>query len=573
MRQIGAWIALAAVCALPALADAHGGQYAPPPYGPPGPRNPARDPHAPTAPPPSRNPDDVFRPSTPGGDPPPEAETPAAHDAAHWTRWWYANRWRFIAEAPRPAITGDDKSAAARDEAASALVAVLTDPNEDLASGAAVALGRIGGAAAVPPLLARLRDRAAHPTVREAAALGLGLLPRDADGAAVRAALDSVAISGTEPERLRAMAVYALGARGDAASGALFRDIGAGDDAPLDVVCAARTAVGMMGGEGARADLEGWLAKSGGDDAATLRVYAAHGLARLGDASALPALWKAAKDRDPRVRAASIAAIGAIGAPDDETVRVLTSALRDDVSPCRCAAALALGATGDRHARAPLEEALRGKDGMLRCHAALGLGLLARRMGDATAAGAVALLLPQRSDRDLRGAAALACGLARMRTAVADLRAIAQDSVAGEPRAYAAIALGMLGDRESIPTLRSLARDTAVPEIPWEAATALGLLGDAAALDELRAVLDGGDGMYAQGNAAVGIGRLGGPAAARVLVAVLRDEKRPGIVRGLAAVGIGLALGGGPLHGYGPVAADLPWPLATRTVAEIASVL
>jgi hypothetical protein len=41
----------------------------------------------------------------------------------------------------------------------------------------------------------------------------------------------------------------------------------------------------------------------------------------------------------------------------------------------------------------------------------------------------------------------------------------------------------------------------------------------------------------------------------------------------MAAVGIGLALGGGPAHGYGAVAADLPWIVATPTVAEMVSIL
>jgi HEAT repeat protein len=580
-RWIVLGVAACAVAASAAEAWAHGGQYSPPPPPPPpapsigAPHNPAKD-KGPPPPGPATTPGDVFGPSTPR-DPhaPATAETPGAHDASHWTRWWHASRWEFVGDAIYPAATADGTELAVRQRAVDALTAVLTDPNEDLASGACIALGRIGTPTVARPLLQRLRDRQAPVTVRESAALGLGLMPRgvpatESDG------LVAIAICATEPVRLRAMATYAISLRHERSGAGALVDIADDPNAPLDVACAARTAVGIQADPagGARSDLEGWLAAPGRDDAAVFRrAYAAHGLSRLRDAAAVPALRRAATDGDAHVRAAALSALGALTPCDDDTARLLVAALRDEDSACRGAAALSLGRSGQKSARAALEEALRAKDDGLRCHAALGLGLLARRVGDPFAAGAVQLLLKDRSDRDLRAAAAVACGLARLKTAAPDLRDIAGDDVAGEPRAYAALALGMIGDAESIPVLRTLLRNETLPVLPWEAATALGLLGDPTALAELRRAVEESPSLYVQGNAAVGVGRIGGAAAAQFLVELVKDEKRPGIVRAMAAVGIGLALGGGPAHGYGAVAADLPWIVATPTVAEMVSIL
>jgi HEAT repeat protein len=372
------------------------------------------------------------------------------------------------------------------------------------------------------------------------------------------------------------MAAYAIGMRRERIGAGPLVDLADDPDAPLDVRCAARTAAGIQpdpGGD-ARKLLEDWLAAPGRTESdAHLRAYAAHGLSRLGDAAAAPALRRAAKDKDARVRAAALLALGTFLPCDDETARTLAAGLRDDDSACRNAAALSLGRSGHKSAQAALETALRAKDGGLRCHAALGLGLLARQLGETAPAGAVPLLLKDRSDRDLRAAAALACGLGYVRIAAAELRDIAADETAGEPRAFAALALGMLGDVESIPVLRGLVRDERLQVLPWEAATALGLLGDGQALDSLRGIVEENPSLYVQGNAALGVGRIGGVAAAKFLVGVVKDEKRPGIVRAMAVVGLGLALGSGPSHGYGRVASDLPWNVFTPTVAEIATIL
>jgi hypothetical protein len=80
-----------------------------------------------------------------------------------------------------------------------------------------LALGKAGDASDIPLVTKIVVDEARGAAEREHATMALGLLAADtaADAAAARAALHSVAANEDNSERLRALALYALGLRKD----------------------------------------------------------------------------------------------------------------------------------------------------------------------------------------------------------------------------------------------------------------------------------------------------------------------------------------------------------------------
>ena len=190
---------------------------------------------------------------------------------------------------------------------------------------AAAALGRIGDAAAVPGLLAALRD--AEWSVREVAAAALKQI-------------GTPAVPGL---------LAALG------------------DANADVRRAAAWALGQIGNAAA---VPGLLAALG-DASWYVREAAAWALGRIG-APAVPGLLHALRDADWRVRWAAARALGQIG--DATAVPGLLHALDDDAECLvRQVAAAALGQIGDAAAVPELLHALRDADWWVRWAAAAAL--------------------------------------------------------------------------------------------------------------------------------------------------------------------------------------------------------
>src|SRR5678815_5201201 len=96
-----------------------------------------------------------------------------------------------------------------REQAQEALTLALSDTDDDVVSGAAVALGKAGDPGNAAPLIAVLTNSKRAQQSREGAALGLGLLTPEKGGTDVRSSLELVAADKRAPERLRGFAVYA----------------------------------------------------------------------------------------------------------------------------------------------------------------------------------------------------------------------------------------------------------------------------------------------------------------------------------------------------------------------------
>ena len=196
-----------------------------------------------------------------------------------------------------------------------------------------------------------LQDARRRGPVREAAALALGLLPTSAESAGdARKALASVATASRENDRLRAVAVYALGMRGEIASLPVLLELAHGSAASWDVPAAAVGALGLVGHDLVQPDLtellDGPRRRRGGE--VMRRAYAAQALARIPSPGSVAALREAAQDSDENVRRSATLALGsADGANDDATMDVLARlAARDRDTGVRCAAVISIGRLG-----------------------------------------------------------------------------------------------------------------------------------------------------------------------------------------------------------------------------------
>jgi HEAT repeat protein len=248
----------------------------------------------------------------------------AAAEAAYWvaTKQW-ASCVENRAVAPLVGVL-DDEEPAVRGGAVDALVDIgvpavgplvdtLQDPHAALRgrSAAAEALGRIGDARAVEPLLPLLEDPAT--SVRRAAAEALGRL---GDLRAVDALIGALADGDEDARTAAGQALERLGWRPEGASaGAYWVAIGQWDQA-------------------VRAQAVEPLIRALQDHAASVREHASTALGSIGDARAIAPLSAVLSDRDIGVARAAARALVALYSSGklDEAQRAEVLALRDRIT-------------------------------------------------------------------------------------------------------------------------------------------------------------------------------------------------------------------------------------------------
>lgn len=512
-------------------------------------------------------------------------------NAVGWARWWFANRSLLLRWSARAAARPDGPVTPSatmgrhlgdplwRAKAQAALTKALSSDNRSIASAAAVALGKSGDPEEAAALVRVLLDEERPQTVREGAALGLGLLPRDAErgGRLALRTLEDLGSNPRETDRLRAMCVYALGLRGDTASIPYLLEAAAGGGATWDIPAAGVSALGLAGHEMLLPDLLDMLEgpRRARNREAVRRAYAAQALAMLGDVRAVPTLREAALDTEEHARRSAVLALGAVAdASDDKTTDVLLHQLNNsrDIAT-RCVAALSLGRIGSERAAPALRYSYRKGSLRLRPFAAIGLGLLARHAGLEDSTQCLLYDLRNRADPQLRASLCVAVGLAAEKGAASILGDIVEGDDPIGLRAHAAFSLGLIGEREESPELlRRVLSETRAPELQREVSLALGLLGDRAALGILEGLVRHGGSAYVQGSAAVAVGRIGGKESVDPLVSLLEDELEPDMGRAMAAVGLGLVLDRSEGRRMARIAGDLNWWLFTPTVLEVLSI-
>lgn len=279
-----------------------------------------------------------------------------------------------------------------------ALTALLADPDAEIRSAAATALGWAGNRAAIEPLLARATDAAEAPPVSAKAIEALG----EIGDASVAPAVEGLARNPNAMVRREALLVLIqspVGARVDrvAAGLSLLQDL------EQDGFARAAGAVALGAAKDARAveplitvlkdprppkgyaelpspERQTGQAKVLAERLRSLHNVRAHAAAVLGqleDQRAVPALLGALSDADPFVRLESVAALGRLkprGAVAD-----LSKVLHDPDTRVRLMAVVVLGRQGDPTAGPVLRQVLSDPEPGVRGQAALALGLLGDR--------------------------------------------------------------------------------------------------------------------------------------------------------------------------------------------------
>jgi HEAT repeat protein len=213
------------------------------------------------------------------------------------------------------------------------LIAQLTDDDSGVRQGAAAALGELGDARAVEPLIAQLKDD--DSGVRHGAVVALGMLG-DA-----RVVEPLIARLKDDDSGVRRGAAVALGKLADARA------------------------------------VEPLIARLKDDDYRVRRA-AAVALGKLADARAVEPLIAQLKDDDSGVRHGAAAALGNLGEP---AVEPLIARLTDDNAGVRHGATVALGKLGDSRAVEPLIARLTDDNAGVRHGATVALG----KLGDSRA--------------------------------------------------------------------------------------------------------------------------------------------------------------------------------------------
>ena len=520
---------------------------------------------------------------TTGGTRPNAGRARSGPDVGHWSYWWYANRALLLDDDMRArensaARTGDrsvePRDAFWRAKVRSALALALSDEDDEIVASAVLALGKGANAADIPVVRRVALDVERGAAAREHAAMALGLLDAETteDATLARSALESIASDKRSTERLKALAVLALGLRADEAAVPFLVAAARRGGGTWDLPAAGLTALGMTGGDAARDELERLLAPAARGDETMRRVYAAHGLAKLRDPGSAPALIAALDDDAKDVRRSAALALGRVApAGDQDVVAVLREVLEKDRDRgVRSTAAISLGLIGGDAAIVALRAAYEKDDTSVRAFAAIGLGVIARRGGRPRVVVPLLRDLQRGARQELRGAVCVAVGLAGLSEAAPALREIVQGG--GDPKlvAHAALALGLVQDREAAPEiLRKELRRSNDSVLRGEIARALGMLGDVRTLVELDDMAEFGGSEHDRIVGCLGLGRVGGAESAALLIDILGSEKHSRLERHMAGNALGLLLDPSEGRRTGSVPADLDWFMFTPTVIDV----
>ncbi len=411
---------------------------------------------------------------------------------------------------------GNSKSNSARQEAAVALgklgdaraveplIAIFKESDWEVKRSAAEALVELRGSA-VEPLIAALKER--NEYVRESAAGVLGQLGAQLEDTALRARMVEPLIAALKDSdwRVRENVAEALGKLGDAP--AVEPLIAALKDSVSFVRESAVKALGELGVQLVDTVPRAWMVEpliaALKDSDKDVRENAAEALGKLGDVRAVEPLIAALKDSDTQVRKSAAKALGELG--DARAVEPLIAALKGNYSSVRKNVAEALGRLGDARVAEPLIAALNDSDSLVQEKAAEALG----RLGGS----AVEPLIAALKDSDWRVQIKVAEVLGKL----GDVRAVEPLFIALHSDGvwwWAAEALGMLGESAVEPLIAAL-KDSGW-RMREKAAYALGRLvvqpEDAAlcarAVEALIAALKDSD-KDVRENAAEALGRLG----------------------------------------------------------------
>jgi len=449
---------------------------------------------------------------------------------------------------------GDDRAEReAWDAIIEALLRAASDDNRDVATGAIIALGKSGDRRCIATLMTLAKEKGAHQSVNESAALALGMLgTKDNE---IRTFLEKIAADTKLQTRVRAFACLGLGFHGDiAAIPALMKRMRT-KETSRDVPACATLALGLINDDLVVPDLTRFLAGRPGqrteDD--ILRAYNGAALALIRSRAALKDLVRALSDKHIEVRRQAVLSLAVIAKPEDtEVVKRLGHLLRHDRNVAvKAFCAFALGEIGNADSLPLLLHSYRKGDSFVVHYSILGLALLGRKSGNPEVRETVVRLLRSEFRRagnnDLRGAIATAMGIIGDQESAKTLLKVVDSG--GDPtfRSHAVLALGLMNHRPALPALRKLLTTRSSPALQREAALTLGLMGDSEATAILLKLVREGSSEYVRGSAAVALGRLATPQVAQELLKILDDKRATDMTRAFVTVALGLAVDRKPI--------------------------
>jgi len=447
----------------------------------------------------------------------------------------------------------------------------LKDSKPGVRAAALIALGRMGDDDDARTMLNLLHDSTTRPIVREAAAVGLAILP-ELRGEEVRKATRDwlahvIGNPGRSPmttlsARERGLCLIAAGLRGRDDTMLVMQLSGraAASGFSSDEAGTLAYALGLSGSAmGAPELIRGARTKKlGGEPLSDIgRAHALHGLAFVGDNNAartLVAVLNSRRAGEHSRRSAALALgrmTGARALPHElrETVRkALARAIdRDKDVLVRGYAAVALGNLRGSESLAILDRALsKGGRPTLRPFIAIGVGLWAQRAKGASRKRGQEVIhreLNAARDPQIKAALCIAAGLAEATATRSDLLAIlTQRSHPSEVRGAAAEGLGLMNTRdpEVVAELRRILKQGKKGMLLKDAALALGLLGMRSAAADLARALSDTQSSVVQSRIIISLGHLGHSEAIDPMTAILKDKAQPTLVREFAAVALGL---------------------------------
>ncbi len=347
--------------------------------------------------------------------------------------------------------------------------------------------------------------------VKIAAALGLGIL-RDIDSQEILSALARDSEEGREfasgpvPWQLRSIATLGLGMTSPSHKTGVLVALMNDESAPIDTRSCAAIALGLTTGDTERHALQALLAAatSEGDD--RVRAHAFVSLGKLGDTTAIPTILETIDERrvDNGVRQSAVIAAGLLAdtthafvvhAVAEQVRKGKSEALRgyalmslarilgrSDANPDLDEAPLAVLVDGLRRPRRPTD----------RPWAALALGVVGWQRGQLPDSIRVHLRAEHEraTNPGIKGACALALGLAHDSEAGDDLHEAFVEERREVYRGYAATALGLLGHTAVEDVLLDELVSVGTPtDLRLQLATALSLLASPEATETVLAVM------------------------------------------------------------------------------------
>ncbi len=543
------------------------------PENPPTPETPSPDPAPPDAPPPAPAPPDQGRPKVR-----PDRQTRRSSGVEEgWRFWWEYNREHLLGlrrmMRDRIVLTGDgplrpDPLGARRGEVLATLRELAEkDPDRMVRASALIALGRAGGEEDARRFVETIARDTEPMDVREAAAVGLGVLGpfaaesttenvREFFGWVLR---NPAALGG----RLRGLTLLALGlrARGDprlrmdlVAQLAADRLPDGEEAAHLLYAC------GIAGDPAAVPELSRAARKGeiGGVRLTDIeRSHAVTGLGRTAGYAAVDEIVSTLRSRRSGIETKRAAAL-ALGRllrdvvqPDPDAAERAGRALREcfekeNDTVLRGFAAVSLGAARPPRSLPLLMEAIdHGGNASVKPYCALALGLGARTAGGDEARKIGNFLrgeLDKAAQMELGSALSLGLGLSKASDGEEDLiERLKWPRLPAPVRGTAAQGIGLLGTVTpmGVETLREAASD-GTPGVVEDAALALGLLGQRAIAKDLAIRLPRAGSAHAQSRLMLALIYLAHTESVEPLLLVLRDKGTPSTAREFAAVALGI---------------------------------